>query len=164
MRRPTVPAAVAALALAFPVVLLGSSPAHAAAVFVESNPSTVPAGDEIGLRASCDDNLRAAVVTADPFGRVTVSPRYGFLTATVRVPATTKAGDFRVRLRCPDGASATTTLHVVARDRPTRGPATGGGGTAGTAGTVPVLIGGGFAAMAAGLVLGVLALRRRQTG
>ncbi len=39
-------------------------PAHAApAVFVELNPSTVRAGDEISLRASCDDNLKAATVT-----------------------------------------------------------------------------------------------------
>lgn len=166
MRRSTVPVAVAALTLALPTPLLLGTPAATAArsaVFVESNPSTVPAGDEVGLRASCDDNLTPATVTGDPFGTVTVSPRYGFLTATVRVPAGTKPGDFRLRLRCSDGAGATTTLHVVARDRPARGPATGGGGTAGNA-AAPVLIGGGLAAMAGGLLLGVLTLRRRRAG
>jgi hypothetical protein len=154
---------VAALFLAAPAALLPGAPAQAAAIFVESNPSTVPAGDEIGLRASCDDNLKAAEVSGDPIGTVAVSPRYGFLTATVRVPRTTRPGDFTLRLRCPDGATATTTLYVVARERPSRGPATGGGGTA-TGGAAPALIGGGLAAVAGGLVLGVLTLRRRRTG
>src|SRR5689334_12835464 len=80
MRR-SVPAALAAGALASPVLLIGAAPAHAAAVFVETNPSTVPAGDEVGLRASCDDNLTAGRVTVAPIGTVEVSPRYGFLTA-----------------------------------------------------------------------------------
>jgi hypothetical protein len=163
MRRSTVPAALAAAVLGMPVALAPGAPAHAAAVFVETNPSTVPAGDEIGLRASCDDNLTAATVASDAFGRVTVSPRYGFLTATVRVPARTKADDYRVRLSCPGGESATSTLHVIARDRPSRGPATGGGGTAG-GGTAPLLIGGGLTAMVGGLLLAMLQLRRRRTG
>ncbi|MFI7599033.1 hypothetical protein [Actinoplanes sp. NPDC049681] len=159
--RPSVPAACAALALALPVVLLPDSPARAAAVFVETNPSTVRAGDEVGIRASCDDNLTAAKVTAEPLGTVTVSPRYGFLTATARVPAKTDAGDYPVGLRCPDGKVATSTLHVVVRVEPQRGPATGGGGTA-PGGSAPMLIGGGSAAVAAGIVLGVAALRRRR--
>jgi hypothetical protein len=146
-----------------PVVLAPGAPAQAAAVFVETNPSTVPAGDEIGLRASCDDNLTAATVTSDAFGKVTVSPRYGFLTSTVRVPASTKPADYRVRLACPGGESATSTLHVIARDRPSRGPATGGGGTAG-GDSAALLIGGGLTAMVGGVLLGVLHLRRRRTG
>lgn len=145
------------------IVLLAGTPARAAAVFVEANPSTVPAGDEVGLRASCHDNLKAAVVTGGPVGSVTVAPRFGFLTTTVRIPKGTPAGDVTLRLRCPDGATARTTLHVVARDRPTRGPATGGGGTAPTR-TAPTLIGGGLAALAGGLVLGVATLRRRRAG
>lgn len=164
MPRRTIPAAVAALALAVPPVLLDGAPAQAAAVFLETNPSTVPAGDEIGLRASCDDNLKAAVVTGDPIGTVTVAPRYGFLTATVRVPAKTSAGSYRLRLICTDGGgTARATLHVVAKDRPARGPATGGGGTAGGR-AAPALIGGGLAAMAGGLLLGVLTVRRRRLG
>nr|BFE75962.1 hypothetical protein GCM10020092_092630 [Actinoplanes digitatis] len=42
--RTSVPAAIAALVLALPVVLIEESPSLAAAtVFVETNPSTVPA-------------------------------------------------------------------------------------------------------------------------
>ena len=162
MRTP-VPAALAALLLALPLVLFDGYPARAAAVFVETNPSTVRAGDEIGIRASCDDNLKAATVTSAPTGAVIVSPRYGFLTATARVPATTDADDYKVSLECPDGKSAETTLHVVLKVEPARGPATGGGGTAG-GGSAPLLIGGGLIVLAAGLTLSVLAARRRRFG
>jgi hypothetical protein len=79
------------------------------------------------------------------------------------VPADTDPGDFDVRLLCPDGKAATGTLHVIAKVRPTRGPATGGGGTAG-GGAAPMLIGGGLAAMIGGLVLAVLTVRRRRAG
>ena len=42
-----------------------------------------------------------------PFGTVTSQPRFGFLTATTRIPATTRPGDYQVDLRCPDGQTAT---------------------------------------------------------
>lgn len=157
--RTSVPAAAAASALALTVALLPASPALAAAVFVESNPSTVRAGDEIGLRAGCDDNLKPATVTSEPLGTVTVSPQYGFLTATIEVPEDTDPGDYEVTLKCPGGESAEDTLHVVARVEPRRGPATGGGGTA-AGGATPLLLGGALT-IVAGLVLGVVALRRR---
>jgi hypothetical protein len=162
MRTP-VPAALAALALTLPVVLIDRSPAHAAAIFVETNPSTVRAGDEFGIRASCDDNLKAATVITEPTGAIVVSPRYGFLTATARVPATTDADDYDVNLECPDGSKAKSTLHVVVKVEPVRGPATGGGGTAGD-GPAPLLIGGGLAVLGAGLALSVVAMRRRRFG
>ena len=161
--RPSVPAILAALVLGLPVLVLGAPAAHAAAVFVETNPSTVPAGDEVGLRASCDDNLEPATVSSSLFGTVTVSPRYGFLTATVRVPSTTRPGDYQVTLRCPDKRTAATTLHVVAKVAPARGPATGGGATAPGRGA-PLLIGSGLAVIAAGLVLGAMSVRRRRLG
>jgi hypothetical protein len=166
--RMSVPAALAALILGLPVLfvptlLIDAAPAHAAAVFLEVNPSTVPQGDEVGLRASCDDNLKAATVTSGLFGTVTVAPQYGFLTATVRVPSSTRPGNYRIDLRCPDGHSTSATLHVVAKVEPARGPATGGGGTA-PGRNAPALIGGGLAVIAAGLVLGVLSLRRRRLG
>jgi hypothetical protein len=160
--RTSVRAAFVAVALGVPLVA-GAAPAQAAAVFVETNPSTVRAGDEIGLRASCTDNLASATVTSDVFGTVTVKPSFGFLTATTRVPATTDPGDYRVSLRCPDGQTAASMLHVVARVEPTRGPATGGGGTA-PGRSAPLMIGGGLAAIAAGLVLAVVSLRRRRFG
>ncbi|AEV82216.1 hypothetical protein ACPL_1319 [Actinoplanes sp. SE50/110] len=120
-----------AVALVFPVlaaVLLLPPPAAraAAVVYVELNPSTVRAGDTVSVRASCDDNLKAAAVSAAPIGSVTVEPQYGFLTATATVPVGHRAGDYPVTLHCPDGRTATATLHVVARVEPSRGPATGG--------------------------------------
>ncbi|GGL02800.1 hypothetical protein [Mangrovihabitans endophyticus] len=161
--RMSVRAVQAAIALGLCVLFTGPAPARAAGVFVETNPSTVPVGDEVGFRASCDDNLTAATVTSAPTGKVTVSPRYGFLTSTARVPKDTKAGDYQVTLRCPDGATATSTLHVVVRISPARGPATGGGGTA-PGRSAPMLIGGGVTAIAAGLILAVLSARRRRLG
>jgi hypothetical protein len=159
----SVPAALAAVALGLPVLFLGAGPAQAAAVFVETNPSTARPGDQIGVRASCTDNLSAATVNGGPLGTLTVQPRYGFLTATTRVPIGTKAGDYKISLICPDKktAAATSTLHVVARVTPTRGPATGGGGTA-PGRSAPMLIGGGLTAIVAGLALAVTTLRRRR--
>ena len=46
----------AALALALPVLFAGAR-RPGRGVFVETNPSTVPVGDEMGLRATCADNL-----------------------------------------------------------------------------------------------------------
>ena len=166
--RMSVPAASAALAIGLTLAVTpvpGAVPAaHAAATFVELNPSTVPAGDEISIRASCDDNLKPATVSAEPIGEVTVQPEFGFLTAQVRVPAATEPGDYPALLTCPGVKSAATaTLHVVADIEPTRGPATGGGGTA-PGGTASMLLGGGLAVMMAGLLLAALSLRRRRLG
>jgi hypothetical protein len=161
--RTSVPAAVAALALAVPVVLLDGSPAGAAAIYLEANPSTVPAGGQIGLRASCNDNLKPATVAGVVAGTVTLRPNFGLLTATVRVPAGTKPGDYRLTLTCPGGEHATTTLHVVAKVTPTKGPATGGGGTA-SGDTGSYLVGGGLAAIVGGALIGVLSSRRRRFG
>jgi hypothetical protein len=161
--RTSARAVLVSLVLTWPVLFLGAAPAHAAAVFVETNPSTVRVGDEVGLRASCTDNLQPATVSADAFGSVTVRPNFGFLTATTRVPANTRPGNYRVTLRCPDGSTATSTLHVLAKVEPARGPATGGGGTA-PGRSAPMLIGGGLAVIAAGLVLAVVSLRRRRFG
>lgn len=157
--RMFVPAVAAGLAFA----LTGASSAAGAAVFVELNPSTVRAGDEFALRASCDDNLKSATVGGEPIGSVTVVPEFGFLTATVRVPADTKPGDYPVALTCPEGGGATAVLHVVAKVEPSRGPATGGGGTAGDL-TGPLLIGSGLIMAMAGAALGVLSMRRRRVG
>jgi hypothetical protein len=163
--RLSVPAALAALVLGLPVLFAEAPAAHAAAsIFLETNPSTVPQGNEVALRASCDDNLKSATVDSGLFGTVTVKPQFGFLTATVTVPASTRPGDYHLDLRCPDGGkTASTTLHVVAKVQPVRGPATGGGGMA-PGRQAPALIGGGLAVLAAGLVLGGLALRRRRFG
>ena len=170
MRR-SVPAAMAAFALGMAFVLVGATPAAAAEApspsasaaptpFVEANPSTVPAGKEIALRARCIDNLKDASVTASPFGTVTVRYENGFLTGKALIPEATEVGDYRLTLRCPDPpATAIGVLHVVGQVAPARGPATGGGGTAPNA---PLLIGGGAAALLLGLVLAAASLIRRR--
>lgn len=162
MRR-SVPAALAAFVLGLFVLLVGPTAARAASVYLEVNPSTVPVGDEVGLRASCDDNLKAASVTSSLFGTVAVSPQYGLLTATVRVPSGTKPGDYRIDLNCPDNKTASATLHVVAKVEPAKGPATGGGGMA-PGRNAPMLIGSGLLVIGAGLALGLVTLRRRRLG
>ena len=141
--RLSVPAALAALFLGLAVLFLGA-PASADAVFLEVNPSTVQAGDEVGLRASCTDNLKSATVSSGAFTRkVTVSRTSGgFLQAVVRVPAGTKPGDYRIDLTCSDRTKASATVHVVAKVAPSRGPATGGGGTA-PGRNAPLLVGAG---------------------
>jgi hypothetical protein len=165
MRRPvlTVLAAPAVGLFVLFALFASASSAQAAAIFVETNPSTVRTGDEVSLRASCADNLQSATVVSSPFGTVRVTPNFGFLTATTRVPADARPGDYTVTLTCPDKQKATSTLHVVARVEPTQGPATGGGGTA-PGRSAPMLIGGGASAIVAGLVLAFVSLRRRRLG
>lgn len=149
-----------AMGLSVGGVLLGAAPAHADDVFVQVNPSTVQAGFLVGIRASCSDNSSPATVDSEAFGRVTVQPQDGALTAAALVPENTRPDTYRVRLNCPDGKSASTNLIVVAAGRPTRGPATGFGGTAGE-GPGGFLLAGGVGATALGLALGLVALRRR---
>jgi hypothetical protein len=165
MRTSVRAATLAVLAVGLSVLFVGAGPAQAAAVFVEANPSTARPGDQITLRASCPENITAGTVTGSPFGTVTVQPQYGFLTAAVRVPTTTKVGDYTLTLFCPDKTTKTTgVLHVVALVEPTRGPATGGGGTA-PGRSAPMLIGGGLTAIVVGAVLAVASiLRRRRLG
>jgi hypothetical protein len=140
-----------------------SASASASTVFVQLTPSTARADSFVGIKASCaDGNKRAATVESAAFGELDVHPQDGFLTATATVPADRGAGSYRVRLDCPNDRSATTTLHVVNDTEPSRGPATGFGGTAGGMDSSTLLIGGGLAAVAAGAVLGLVTLRRRR--
>jgi hypothetical protein len=178
--------ALAAVAITAWIVVLTGAPAMAAPAtptptptavpvpegrFLEVNPSTVEAGYIVGLRASCtaaDDDppqdTEPAIVESTAFGEVTVKPQFGYLTGAVTVPADTRARSYRVILDCPGvfSGTASTTLNVVTGNRPSRGPATGFGGTAGDDNSSLVL-GGGVVTLAAGLVLAVLTLRRRRT-
>jgi hypothetical protein len=141
-------------------VLLGAAPALAADVFVEANPSTVQAGFLVGIKASCRENNLPATVESPAFGVLTVQPQAGFLSAAAMVPADTRADTYRVRLSCPDGMTATTRLMVLGAQRPSRGPATGFGGTAGDD-PGGLLLAGGLGALVLGAVLGFVTLRRR---
>jgi hypothetical protein len=129
-------------------------------VFVEVNPGTAEPGDLVGIRAGCPDNSRPATVESDAFGQKIVRPQFGFLTAAVTLPDDVAAGRYRVTLRCEGGDTASTTLRVIVPTRPSRGPATGFGGTAGDHGGT-LLLGAGLVLVAAGVGLGVVMLRRR---
>lgn len=178
--------ALAAVAVSAWIVVMTGAPAFAAPAptptptptavavpegrFVEVNPSTVEAGYIVGLRASCtaaDDDppedTEPAIVESSAFGEVTVKPQFGYLTGAVTIPADTRARSYRVVLDCPGlfSGTASTTLNVVTGNRPSRGPATGFGGTAGDDNSSLVL-GGGVLTLAAGLVLAVLTVRRRR--
>jgi len=139
------------------------SPSVVQTVYVELTTTTVPIGGEVGIRGSCYDNSKPATVSADAFGEVAMRFESGLLTATATVSRDARTGDYRVTLNCADGTDPTTTLHVVTGAEPARGPATGGGGMA-PGRSAPILLGGGLAAIAAGLVLAVVSLRRRRMG
>jgi hypothetical protein len=152
-------AAVAAGATA--ALFWGTGPASADGAWIEVNPSSIQAGYRVGIRASCQENLNEATVTSDAFGEIKLAPEYGFLVGAVTIPSDKKAMGYSVRLKCPNGSSASTTLNVIGMDKPTRGPATGGGGTA-SGGSGPIVLAGGLATVAVGAGVGVVALRRRR--
>ena len=146
-------------------LLVGPAPAHAQAVFIEVNPSTVLAGFTVSLRGSCGTNTDPAKVQSEAFGTVTLQPENNFLVGQATVPANKAPRGYTVRLTCPTGGSATTTLWVIsATAQPTRGPNTGGaylahqGGPGGTA-----MIASGLAAASVGGVLAFWVIRRRRT-
>ncbi|PTA43576.1 hypothetical protein [Micromonospora sp. RP3T] len=185
---------VAVGACAFP--LLGAVPARAAplaaepvpgaaepgpeqpagdVIFVEVTPGTVEPGFLVGIRASCRDNSVPAIVASDAFGKIQVQPQRGLLTASPMVNERTRPGNYRVKLECPSGETASTMLQVVKRAQPTRppshppshfpsrGPATGFGGTAGP-GLGGLLVPIGLALTMVGAGLGVAASRRHAAG
>lgn len=133
-------------------------------VFVEVSPSTVQPGYLVGIRASCRDNSVGATVVSDAFGAVGVQPQRGVLTAAPMVRERTRPGNYRVKLECRDGETASTMLQVVKKvpAQPSRGPATGfGGGSGGMTGKL--LLPGGAALTITGLILAVVALRRPRS-
>ncbi|MEV6695452.1 hypothetical protein AB0M35_28695 [Micromonospora sp. NPDC051196] len=151
-----------AFALIGAFVLIGAAPARAGEnTFIEVTPNSVQAGSRVHLRASCDNaNNRQAEVDSEAFNRVFLRPDNGFLTGDVTVPGDKAPGDYPVHLRCNNGQTASTTLTVLNMQQPTKGPATGGGGTAGP-GTGSTLLLGGAAVVAAAVVFGLISSRRR---
>ncbi|MEV0942747.1 hypothetical protein AB0I90_20545 [Micromonospora wenchangensis] len=130
-------------------------------LFVEVTPGTVEPGYLVGIRASCHDNSIPATVVSDAFGRVQVQPQHGLLTAAPMVRERVRPGNYRVKLECPDGATASTALQVVKKVKPSPGPHTGFGGAAGGGGMPGgLLVPGGLALTIAGAVVGIVAARR----
>ncbi|PTA46842.1 hypothetical protein [Micromonospora sp. RP3T] len=149
------------LGLVAAFVLTTAVPARAGeSVFIEVTPNSVQAGSRVNLRAGCDaNNNRQAQVTSDAFGRVTLRSNNGFLTGSVTVPGNKAPGDYPVNLDCANGNTASTMLTVLNMSQPSKGPATGGGGTAASGrGTGSLLLVGGLAAVA--VIAGVSARRK----
>ncbi|NIL58614.1 hypothetical protein HCB18_18020 [Salinispora arenicola] len=157
---------LAMLALVAAFVLFGAAPASAGEhTFIEVSPNPAQAGSRVDIRASCDkSNNRQATATSDAFdGPVFLRPDNGFLTGHTTVPGSTKPGDYRVDLRCDNNKTASTTLTVLNMSQPTKGPATGGGGTAvGRTGSYLLL--GGVVAVALAIGFGFFGNRRTGNG
>jgi hypothetical protein len=160
--RRALSAVLSVLGLVAAFVLMTVGPAHAGEnVFVEVTPNPAQAGARVDIKASCDNaNNRQAEVNSDAFGRVILRPDNGFLTGAVTIPGNKQAGNFQVDLNCANGKTASTMLTVLNMAQPSKGPATGGGGTAGGRGAGSLLLVGGLVAVA--VVAGVSA--RRRTG
>jgi hypothetical protein len=169
MRRLTV--VCRGLATGVAVVAVATAPAKAAPTptptptsgntFVEVTPNTTEPGGRVNLRASCDDaNSRQATVDSEAFGRVVLRPDNGLLTGAVSVPGDKAPGSYPVNLNCNNGNTASTTLTVLNMSKPSQGPATGGGGTAGGP-TGWLVLAGGIAVLAVGAGFGLSGLRRR---
>jgi hypothetical protein len=105
--------------------------ANAAGVWVSVSPATVNAGAQTRIQASCGENVNSATVSSVVFGSETLQPVAGVLTTTVTVPANTHEGTYGVRLACPTGSQAMTTLTVLGAGKSSAGaipgPGTGGG-------------------------------------
>ncbi|MET8364745.1 hypothetical protein ABZU53_14410 [Micromonospora sp. NPDC005194] len=157
--------ALALVGLIGAFVLLSVAPARAGEnTSVEVTPNSVPAGSRVTIRASCDNNNsnnRQATVQSDAFGRVVLRPDNGFLKGEVTVPGNKEPGDYQVDLRCQNNQTAQTMLTVLNMASPSKGPATGGGGTAGGRGIGSILVVGGVAVVAAAVALGMVGGRRR---
>ncbi|MFI9640598.1 hypothetical protein ACIG87_11090 [Micromonospora sp. NPDC051925] len=138
----------------------GSTQPPPGLLFVEVTPSTVEPGYLVGIEASCHDNSIPATVVSDAFGRVQVQPQRGLLTAAPMVKERVRPGSYRIKLECPDGATASTSLQVVKRVKPSPGPHTGFGGAAGNGMADGLLVPGGLALTIAGAVVGIVAARR----
>ena len=154
-----------AIATGIAAAALFGAPAAAAPqqpgnAFVEVNPNTTEAGSRVNIRASCNDgNNRQANVQSDAFGRVMLRPDNGFLTGAVTIPGGKPPGTYGVTLTCQNNNTANTTLTVVNMSKPSQGPATGGGGTAGD-GMNPLILAGGCITVVIAVGLGVAARRR----
>jgi len=143
------------------------SAAWADGEFLRITPSTIQAGFQVEIEANCGDAVNPATVSSDAFGVVTITPQRDPRTNQVldrgqaTIPPGTKAGSYKVLLKCPSQQTATTTLHVV-NTNPIRslGPHTGGGYLAHNDNS-GLMIGAGSAAVAAGALLFVLSRRRR---
>lgn len=136
-------------------ILLSPGIAHAA-VTVQLDRSSAPAGSTITIYASCETSGRAS---SEAFGVVEmgVSPPLK-VAGMVTIPSSTKPGTYAVNVLCLDKTEGTTNLTVTPAGR----PPTGDGGA--SSGPDMTLIGGGVGLIALAVLGGGLMLMRRRTG
>ncbi|GIH09290.1 hypothetical protein Rhe02_73570 [Rhizocola hellebori] len=163
--RSVLRATVLALGLAGAVAVPAA--ARADGEYLRITPSTIQAGFQVEIDAYCGDTVNPVTVSSDAFGVVTITPRQDpqtnkyYIRGTATVPSNTKAGAYKVTLKCPSQQGAVTTLNVVNYAVQSHGPHTGGGflATSSTSGTP--MIGAGAAVAGAGVLLFFVARRRR---
>ncbi len=155
------------LALCGALVVMTPAPAHADGEYIKITPSTIQAGFQVEIVAWCGDNVNPATVKSDAFGVVTITPQPDprdsgkyLHRGTATIPQDKQPRAYSVTMTCPSNQTATTTLHVVNYNLPSRGPRTGGGALANDGNAT--MIGLGSAAAGAGAVLFMLARRRRH--
>jgi hypothetical protein len=146
------------------LALAACAPANASgATLLIVSPSSIRAGFQIEVRATCLDNLNSAYVTSRAFDSLTLVPDHGLLAADVTIPADRASGSYTVSLSCASGGRSTARLTVLngAYPNPNHGPDTGGGEMGSMSGAHLVLAGGlGTLVTGLGIWL-VMALRRR---
>ncbi len=140
----------------------GGAPAPAEGTWIEVSPSTVQAGEQVAIKASCKERVDEAKAHSKAFGEIVLVPQWGFLVGDATVPPDTRAGDYEVKLTCVKSGHAETKLKVITKSRPTHGPHTGGGGLAGSDNDGTVALAGGLGTLAAGAGLAVAMRRRRR--
>jgi hypothetical protein len=127
------------------------------------SPSSIRAGFQIEVNATCVDNLNSAVVTSRAFGSITLQPDHGLLMAEVTIPANTVSGTYTVNLACASGGRSTSQLTVLngAHPNPHHGPDTGGG-EMGSMTAAHLALAGGLGTIVVGIGIWIaMALRRR---
>ena len=159
----------------------GLTPAHAqsdpsAGAWVEAHPDPVEPGGQVIVIGGCGDVNVDAVFESLAFAGARkvdgeIDHNTGQATAHVRIPRGLRPNTYNINLFCAGTEQASTTLTVTEggskgdhKSPPTKGPRTGGGGTAGDRGGpgAPLLTVAGGVAAAAGLAL-LLARWRRAT-
>lgn len=161
MRRTIVSGAAALSATGAALALPGWAVPAAAETGGWVSPQTVGPGGRVTFSTVCADGVRSAEVAGTPLGlpeRIPMVPgaSAGAFSVSVDLPATIRAGTYRVSIDCADG-DATVVRLVVA---PSGGVSTGGGGTARGADHALMAAGGGLLLVGAA---GALLLRRRPS-
>jgi len=113
-RVPQITAVLLTSATLFALSGCADGAANSAGVWVRVSPGSVNAGSQVQITAVCEQSVSSATVTSTAFGTATVQASASVMAATVTIPAGTPKGAFDVRLTCPSGSMASTTLMVSA--------------------------------------------------